>query len=323
MANLLVGLTSLGVFDKVTLFPLLFLLATQNLSAILNHALYTNLLSSFDPNLPRNINHLMFADDLILVTKASRRSARNMLFCLNLYASISGQHPNLLKSAIYFPSWFNKRVSKSIASILGMKLGNFPFTYLGAPMSPSRLPARHFRPLIDNTVSVINNWNHTHISKAGHIILINSNIFALPVYFLSNFFLPDLIQDSISMLARSFLWDRNAGIVAFTPLGEEACSWAGWNHIWKFMVIPRVKVFLWKVAHGKLPNGAYLYNLNLRPVSICHFCRLHSETIEHLLWVIMASVAWLIWTSHCNFIFQQLEPNFQVMLGALAPPPRS
>lgn len=61
----------------------------------------------------------------------------NITFCLNLYTNLSGQKPNLSKSAIYLPSWFNKRVSKSIASILGINIGNFPFTYLGVLSLPS------------------------------------------------------------------------------------------------------------------------------------------------------------------------------------------
>lgn len=44
-----------------------------------------------------NINHLMFTDDLILITMASRKSVRISLFCLNMYANITGQKPNLLK----------------------------------------------------------------------------------------------------------------------------------------------------------------------------------------------------------------------------------
>lgn len=94
---------------------MLFFVVTQNLSAILNQPLRTNFLYGFDDTLSRNVNHLMLANDLILIKKASCQSARNVIFCLNLYANISRQNPNLLKSAIYFPSW--------IASILGIKIG--------------------------------------------------------------------------------------------------------------------------------------------------------------------------------------------------------
>lgn len=208
MVSLVVGFLVPGVWDRGTPSPLLFLLVTKNLTAIFNRALHTNFLSWFDPTLPKNINYLMFADDLFIITKATRISARNILFCLNLYANLTGQRPNLNKYAFYFPSWFNKRVSTSIAAILGIKLGFFPFTYLEAPISPFRLPANHFWSFVYKTASTISNWNHNHISQAGRIILLNTSIFSLPVYYLSIFYLPNSILDSISKLARNFLWGR-------------------------------------------------------------------------------------------------------------------
>lgn len=86
--------SSRGVRQGDPISPLFFLLVTQNLLAILNHTLHINFFSGFDPELSLNFNHLMFVDDLILITKASRQSAKNILFCLNLYANFSGQHPN-------------------------------------------------------------------------------------------------------------------------------------------------------------------------------------------------------------------------------------
>ncbi|XP_039135720.1 uncharacterized protein LOC120273142 [Dioscorea cayenensis subsp. rotundata] len=471
--------SSRGVRQGDPISPLLFILASQNLSAILNHALYINFIPGFDVRLTRNINHLMFADDLLIISKASRQSARNILFCLNLYASISGQNPNLNKSALFLPSWFNRKISKSIALILNIKVGNFPFTYLGAPISPFRLPVHQFRSLVNNAEAAISKWNHSPISQAGRITLINSSIFSLPVYFLSIFHLPDSILDSISKLARRFLWGRHGGGQSFHSIGwhvstlsksegglglrnlrnartalmakhafsiannsdkiwvsiflhkyphwciwnscshssdsslhkaisktmsvikqnfhlatcnpnlvnvwedpwlldlplnykptfinmnviddlavnsfisentfnSNACSelfggslsrvvlnetnfdihasndwvwrpisskattvavvydfvnsgrtsqlvWNGWQIIWKLKVVPRVKVFLWKLAHGKLPTGNYLFNLNIGPVSLCHFCNIHPENSTHLFWECRNSVScWLI-----------------------------
>lgn len=83
---------------------LLFLLTSQTLSAILNKALFLNLVPGFNKNLPRDFNHFIFVDDLILVTKASRKTARNCLLYLDLYHSLTGQKPSLQKSAIFLPS---------------------------------------------------------------------------------------------------------------------------------------------------------------------------------------------------------------------------
>lgn len=63
-----------GVRQGDLISPLLFLLVSQNLSTILNKAMSLDLVQSFNANLPRNFNHLMFADDLILVTRAFRVS---------------------------------------------------------------------------------------------------------------------------------------------------------------------------------------------------------------------------------------------------------
>lgn len=81
----------------------------------------------------------MFTDDLILVTNTSRKNGRNFLSRLNLYHKLTGQKPNLQKSAIFLSSWCNSKIAKAISKILGIKLGNFPFTYLGIPISPRKL----------------------------------------------------------------------------------------------------------------------------------------------------------------------------------------
>lgn len=88
--------SSRGVRQGDPLSPLLFILISQTLTTILNKACTLNLVPGFNCNLPKNFNHHMFADDLILVTSASRKVARNSLFCLNLYHKLTDQKPNFL-----------------------------------------------------------------------------------------------------------------------------------------------------------------------------------------------------------------------------------
>lgn len=92
--------SSRGVRQGDPISPLLFLIVSQNFYAILNKALSLNLVPGFNSALPRNFNHLMFADDLLLVTRATRAVARNCMLCLNLFHNISGQKTNLKKSAL-------------------------------------------------------------------------------------------------------------------------------------------------------------------------------------------------------------------------------
>lgn len=86
-----------------------------------------------------------------------------------------------------------------------------------------------------------------------------------------------------------------AAIYDFLNLeGLAHIPWHGWIFIWRLNVISRVKLFIWKVAHGKLSTVAYLYNLNIGHASICHFCGVHSDTAEHLLWHCRSSVLYWI-----------------------------
>lgn len=111
--------------------PYLFILIFQNLISILNKAMDVNMILQRDSRLSLNCNHLMCADDLILVIKATRRVTWNCNLCLSIYARLTAQNPNFAKYSIYYPSWINKKPSNSIASILRFKVASFHFNYLG------------------------------------------------------------------------------------------------------------------------------------------------------------------------------------------------
>lgn len=128
----------------------LFILVSQNLTSMFIFALRHNMIPGFNSQLRHNFNHLMFADDLVIISRATRKVARFISLCLDLYEKISGHSPNVSKSIIYFPSWINKRIAKGICSILNTPAASFPTKYLGVFVSPKRLAKAIFNPIIDN-----------------------------------------------------------------------------------------------------------------------------------------------------------------------------
>lgn len=62
--------SSRGIRQGDPIFSYLFILVSPNLTSMLNFALRSNMIPVFDCNLQTNFNHLMFVNDLVLVSRA-------------------------------------------------------------------------------------------------------------------------------------------------------------------------------------------------------------------------------------------------------------
>lgn len=136
--------SSWGIRQGDPLSSYLFIIISQNFSAILNFSLNGQIIMCFNSNLNSNFNHLMYTDDLILISLASRKVASNTILCLHIYQQHVGQNANKLKSAINFPNRFNLRLKRSISNIIAFNTGSFSFKYLGVQISPRNIAISQF-----------------------------------------------------------------------------------------------------------------------------------------------------------------------------------
>lgn len=158
---------SMPLFDiSVTPLSFLFILTSENLIAILNKAMGMDMIPRLDQRQNLNFNCLMYANDLILVSKATRKIDRNCNLYLSIYSKLTGQHPNYSKSVVLFPSWVSKWFVKSIFSILNFRIGSFPFTYVGVMITPKRIKISPIKPMVSHISNITNVWNHSNFSKA-------------------------------------------------------------------------------------------------------------------------------------------------------------
>ena len=107
----------------------------------------------FHPRCRRiKLNHLSFADDLMLFCKANLKSAQLLCQGLDLFAATSGLCANLDKSAIYLAGIpMDRKVM--IAQEVHLPLGSLPFLYLGIPLTSRRISAADCNILIDKMAS--------------------------------------------------------------------------------------------------------------------------------------------------------------------------
>ncbi|KAK1319725.1 Oligoribonuclease [Acorus calamus] len=56
----------------------------------------------------------------------------------------------------------------------------------------------------------------------------------------------------------------------------------GWRHLWRLPVLPKLKIFMWKVLWGRLPTRVYLDSIGMHMDNRCPMCEAVPETVFHL-----------------------------------------
>lgn len=104
--------SSRGVHQGNPFSSNLFIIVSQSMSTLLNFALSSQMIPCFNSNLRLNFNHLIYVDNLVLITLANINLYRSM------YRGLIGQGAHKLKFEVYFPDRFNSRLKTSISIYL-------------------------------------------------------------------------------------------------------------------------------------------------------------------------------------------------------------
>ena len=113
--------SSRGIRQGDPLSPFLFLLCTEGLHGLIQHAAMMGEIKGFflcrqGPKL----THLLFADDSLLFYRSTPEECGQVLDILNQYEAASGQKVNKNKTTIFFSTSTPKDARQEIKSILGL-----------------------------------------------------------------------------------------------------------------------------------------------------------------------------------------------------------
>ncbi|XP_040996181.1 uncharacterized protein LOC121242376 [Juglans microcarpa x Juglans regia] len=184
---------SKGLRQGDPLSPYLFILYAEGLSSLLNVSdLRGDTRGVTVARGGTRVNHLLFADDCVLLGRAKVEEWKKLKAMLLTYEKASGQVLNKDKFALFFSPNTCPREKELIKEEGGAVMVGYYGKYLGLPSVVGRSKYLTFRGIKERVWKKINNWKNSFLSSAGKEILIKAVLQAVPTYTMSVFQLPNV-----------------------------------------------------------------------------------------------------------------------------------
>jgi hypothetical protein len=90
-------------------------------------------------------------------------------------------------------------------NFLNCSEGSLLFKYLGLPVGANPRSVATWEPMVEQLGRRLNSWGHKYISLGGRIILLNSVLNAIPIFYLSFLKMPSKVWRRIVRILREFL----------------------------------------------------------------------------------------------------------------------
>ena len=91
----------------------------------------------------------------------------------------------------------NAASAAEMAAILGCEISSFPQTYLGLPLSPHKLRFADYLPLLNSFDRSLAGWKARLLGTGGRMVLVNSVLGSLPIYYMSSILLPKYVREHL------------------------------------------------------------------------------------------------------------------------------
>ncbi|XP_060211804.1 uncharacterized protein LOC132639369 [Lycium barbarum] len=216
--------SSRGVKQGDPLSPTLFILAAEVLSRNLNQLHQIPHFKGYGlPKWSPKINHLAYADDMIIFASADIISLQKIMEVLKRYEETSGQKVNRDKNSVYMHHNVTGDIKAIVEVIIGIGRKDFPFTYLGCPIFYSRRKKDYYNSILVKIMQRLQSWKGKMLSFGGRAVLIKHVLQGMPIHLLSALNPPDCVITQMHKLFAQFFWNNTSG--------GKSRHWSAWHKL--------------------------------------------------------------------------------------------
>jgi hypothetical protein len=171
-----------------------------------------------------SVSHLQYANDTLCIGDATMENIWVLKAILRGFELALGLKVNFGKSCLIgvnVPNGF----MITACDFLNCKRGEIPFWYLGLPVGVNPKRASTWEPMVECLRKRLKGWRNRYVSLGGRIVLINSVLNSIPIFYLSFMKVPVLVLKKIIRIQREFLWGGTKG--------WRRISWVKWKEVCK------------------------------------------------------------------------------------------
>jgi hypothetical protein len=157
--------------------------------------------------IPGGISHLQFADDTMLLIEPSNLGSANLKLLLLSFENMSRLKINLSKNEVVIAGVSDEEKGR-MADLPNCKLGSFPITYLGMPVSNKALRVLDWAFLTGKVGHRVNPWQGLFLASARKLELTNSYLSSLRMFAMSLYLLYDATHAAFDKVRSRFFWEE-------------------------------------------------------------------------------------------------------------------
>jgi len=212
-----------GLKQGDPLAPFLFLLMAEGFNGLMTNAVNRNLFRGFEVKRGGTVvSHLQYADDTLCIGEPTVDNLWLLKAVLRGFEMASGLKVNYHKSSLIGVN-VQRDFMEAACKFLHYREGVVPLKYLGLQVGANSIKVSTWVPMLDQLKKRLNSWGNKYVSSGGRIVLLNSVLNAIPIFYLSFLKIPAKVLKLVIRIQKEFLWGGVSG-------GRKVC-WVKWKKI--------------------------------------------------------------------------------------------